>query len=497
MAMGSTVTHLHPVQIHRARPEEYIAARSIEQALSLLASQPDGSVRLIAGASDLLLEIDRGVRCGITTLLDLSRIPGANTITVTSAAAGDVAHLGPMVTHANVISSQILVHRALPLAQACFEVASPQLRNRATVAGNIVTASPANDTISALLALGASVTLTSLRASRTMLVDDFISGLRTTLLAADEIITDIAVPLLDDNSRGIYVKLGNRAAQAISVVHLGAVVRFEADQRTVASARIALGSVAPTVVLVEEAAAELVGNELNARTIAAAAVAAVAAVQPISDIRASGEYRVETIETVVRRALQAIAANRQHECWPAQTPVLSAGNQPGPGNGTTIIASDHISATVNGAVVQADGAAGSTLLDWLREKVQLTGTKEGCAEGECGACTVLLDGDAVMSCLVPAARADAAHITTVEGLADGDELHPLQAAFVACGAVQCGYCTPGFLVAGSALLAEYPTPTSDQIRHALSGNLCRCTGYNSIIAAVEQASVAIRQRSAS
>jgi carbon-monoxide dehydrogenase small subunit len=137
--------------------------------------------------------------------------------------------------------------------------------------------------------------------------------------------------------------------------------------------------------------------------------------------------------------------------------------------------------TVNGRSVQVDAAPDETLLTLLREDLGLTGTKDGCGEGECGACTVLLDGEAVNACLVLAAQVDGHEVLTIEGLAAGGELHPIQRAFIEAGAVQCGFCTPGAIMSAVALLARYPDPDEREIRQALSGNLCRCTGYAKMV----------------
>ena len=148
----------------------------------------------------------------------------------------------------------------------------------------------------------------------------------------------------------------------------------------------------------------------------------------------------------------------------------------------------HLTLTLNGEAVEASFAPYKTLLEVLREDLQLTGTKHGCELGECGACAVLVDGEPQLSCLVLGVECQGRAIETVEGLAHGAQLHPLQAAFADLGAAQCGYCTPGILMTAKALLEKEPEPTRERIKEAISGNLCRCTGYQQIFEAIEEAS---------
>ena len=153
----------------------------------------------------------------------------------------------------------------------------------------------------------------------------------------------------------------------------------------------------------------------------------------------------------------------------------------------------HVSTTVNGDPAEFLCEPGDTLLDALRDDLGLTGTKEGCGSGDCGACTVVLDGQMVCSCLVLAVEAEGRSVRTIEGVAEGSELHPIQRQFLEHAALQCGFCTPGFIVASKALLERNPDPTESEVRYWLAGNLCRCTGYDKIVRAVLAAAAELRQ----
>lgn len=463
--------------------KEYLAPASLDETLRLLAEKGE-TARLIAGATDLMLELERGQRPGLETVIDVTRLPDLDHITLDE---DETIHLGPLVTHNDAAASKLLHERAFPLVSAAWQVGAPQIRNRATVAGNLVTASPANDTITPLMALGARVTLASSKGTRRLPLQDFYTGVRRTVLRPDEMLVDIAFPALKSNQRGTFLKLGLRRAQAISLVN--AAVVLTGDLPRVRSAVITLGAVAPTIVHASEAEAFLAGRDLSAQVIARAAELAAGAARPIDDLRGSAAYRREMTRVLVKRALLALLEGRERAEVPG-APVLLRGLRVRPqgvherpaGSG------DPIHTTINGQACTFTSGHGKSLLRLLREEAGLTGTKEGCAEGECGACTVFLDGEAVMACLVPAPQADGAEIVTVEGLGQGEELHPVQEAFIVDGAVQCGYCTPGFVMSAVKLLEERPHPSRQEITEAITGNLCRCTGYYKIVQAIEDAS---------
>ncbi|HEX9440961.1 MAG TPA: 2Fe-2S iron-sulfur cluster-binding protein, partial [Roseiflexaceae bacterium] len=407
-------------------------------------------------------------------------------------------HIGALVTHNQVVGSALCVARALPLAQACIEVGAPQIRNRGTIAGNLITASPANDTITPLLALDADLTLRSARGSRVVALRDFYTGVRRTVMVPDELLTEIAFAPLADGERGVFLKLGLRRAQAIAVVNAAVIARFATDS-SVTSARIALGSVAPTIVRAAEAEGCLVGRALDDATIAEAAALAERTARPIDDVRGPASYRKGMVASLVSRALHLLAAGEERRGWPERPVLLRTEDQePRTADKQTSSTGDStlrpvtcdlrpesvILTTINGVSTELRGAHDLTLLDALRDVAELTGTKKGCAEGECGSCTVWLNGAAVMSCLTPAGQAQGAEVVTVEGLARDGKLHRVQQAFLERGAVQCGYCTPGLIMAAAKLLEERPYPTVEEAQQAISGNLCRCTGYTKVIEAI-------------
>ncbi len=473
--------------------QDYYSVTSIDETTRILADEGPRA-RIVAGATDIILEMERGVRKGINTLIDVTRITGIDQIELDE---NNMIHLGPLVTHGQCAASKIIIEQAFPLARACWEVGAPQIRNRGTITGNLITASPANDTIPPLMALGAKLVLQSAHGKREVALSEFYTGVRRTVMDADEMVVDIYFPALRSNQRGTFYKLGLRKVQAISLVNCAVILTFDGER--VEKAAITLGSVAPTIVHAREAEDFLRGKLLDQDTMDQAAELATTASHPIDDIRSSHEYRHEMVRVCVRRVLNSLAKNEQRVGYPKHPVLLSAfsdkNGQPlkdfsGLKQSMHHIVGQEVPAIetqINGRDYRFTSGQNKSLLRLLREDAGLIGTKEGCAEGECGACTVFLDGMAVMSCLVPAVRAHSAHIITIEGIMREGKLHPVQQAFIDKGAVQCGYCTPGFIMSSVMLLWEIERPNRDEIKEAISGNLCRCTGYYSIVAAVEQA----------
>ena len=466
----------------------YYTVTSVEDAVSLLNEHRE-TARVMAGGTDLIVEIQNGVHAP-DVLIDVTRVGGLDALHL---GEDDLIHLGPMVTHAQVAASPLVQESALPLAQACWWVGGPALRNRGTVAGNIVTASPANDTITALQALNARLTLRSVRGRRVVPIGEFYTGVRRTVMAPDELLVDIAFPPLGERQAGIYLKVGLRRVLAIAVANAAVVVAQDGDG-TVTGARIALGSVAPTILRARDAEAALTGGALTDARIAEAADRAAEAALPIDDVRGSAWYRREEVTALVRRTLELIRCGDVQASLPDPQAMVKLWGKTrrwprlsGPTIAHHAAGDEPIQTVVNGHNVTVRGANGKTLLRMLRENLGLTGSKPGCEEGECGACTIWMDGIATLACMTPAPRAHGARINTIEGLSAEGALHPVQEAFVSEDAVQCGYCTPGFVMSAIKLLEEFPHPNREQIKTALSGNLCRCTGYYKIISAVEKA----------
>src|SRR6266496_484249 len=258
--------------------QHYYQPSSLDQALQLLQQQA-GSARIVAGGTDVLVELQRGVK-PTTTLIDITRLHELRYVRHT----GGTIQIGGLTTHNDVIASDVCVQYALPLAQACLEVGAPQIRTRATIAGNLITASPANDTITPLMALGAELVLASAAGERVVPLREFYPGFRQTVLQPNELLREIRFPALRDDQRGLFLKLGLRRAQAISVIDIAMVVEFDiadcrlqiadwegASQSTIYNlqsaiikeARITLGCMAPTIIHAPTAESFLKGKTLD------------------------------------------------------------------------------------------------------------------------------------------------------------------------------------------------------------------------------------------
>ena len=396
--------------------------------------------------------------------------------------------IGAGVTQAAALANQLVGERGPLLAAALAHIGHDHIRNRGTVGGSVAHADPAAELPVALVALDAELELASPSGRRRVAAEAFFDGWFTTAINDDELLCTIRIPpaAAAETTHGPgqewgFEELARRQGDFAMVVAATALHRN--DDGAVVDARIVLGGVGSTPIRARTAEAAVRGSE----GFDPAAVGALAAqgCTPTTDVHADSEYRRELVAVLVARALAR----------PVQAPgVARFTSQPGRG-AAPAGAGPGTHVHVNGTSRPLDDVPDRRLLaDWLRDDLHLTGTHLGCEHGVCGACTVLLDGSAVRSCLLFARQTAGRDVTTIEALGTPDSLHPIQEAFRTHHGLQCGFCTPGMVLAAADLLSQSPDPSDEEIRHALSGNLCRCTGYAKIVAAVRAAAGAVTER---
>ena len=466
------------------KPFDYIAVETIAEACGVLAAHGP-EVSILAGGTDLLIELRRASTKAPKLVLDISGVPELGGIDELD---GSIT-IKPLVTHTRLMRSDLLQTFAPLLASAASAIGSPQIRDRGTVGGNIMNAAACADTVPPLIALGATATLQSKGGSRELALADLFVKPYQTKANSDELLTAIRFPKLPPSAQSAFIKLGRRNALSISRLSVAAILRMGDDGR-IAEARIVPGAAFPTWKRATDAEQMLLGEKPAAKLFAAAGQKVSEEMIKATGRRWSTEYKEPVIAVLVRRALEQ-CASKVGQCVPPARSAEETSRRGQAGRTTPLSGKAsrecRITTTINGRSHALTIPANQTLLDLLRDHLGLLGTKCGCEIGECGACTVLLDGQPVNSCLVLAPQIAGREVVTVEGLAQSGKLHPLQESFLDHDAVHCGFCTPGMLLSAKALLDWNPRPTETEIRTAISGNLCRCTGYQQIVQAIAKA----------
>jgi len=455
-----------PFTLHRAT--------SIAHAVQLLErlNTDDEEAKVIAGGQSLTALMNLRLArpdhlIDVTGVSDLHRI----------ADDAQGVRIGAMVTQAEALAD-VAIGAELPLLWAAMrQIGHTHIRNRGTVGGSIVHADPAAELPVAALALDAEMVVVSAAGRRTIQAADFFDGPFMTSLAPNELL--VGLNFKDMGSRrdeDHYVEWGfeelSRRRGDFATAVVATIVWRDIDDQ-VTDARVVLGGVAGKAVRSSAAEQALIGTS-GSDAHPAAAAASRADISPKTDVHATADYRSDMAEVLTLRSLRSANPVAPHpEFTDASHPELVT---VAAGTGSTI---------VNNETRSIEGIDHRRLLaDWLREDLRLTGTHLGCEHGVCGACTVLLDGRPVRSCLMFAAQVEGREITTIEALGTPQKLHPLQEAFRSHHGLQCGFCTPGMVLTARDLLSRIPNPTEQQIREELSGNICRCTGYTKIVESV-------------
>jgi xanthine dehydrogenase iron-sulfur cluster and FAD-binding subunit A len=501
---------------------EYLEPGSLEEAISLLREHGDRA-QVLAGGTYLLVQI-KMERIAPEYVINVGKVPGLEGI----APQDGGLRVGALTKIRAIRNAPQVQAGYAALAEACAAFGSTQIQMMGTIGGNLCNGSPASDTVPALMALDARLVLAGPDGERVLPVEEFLLGPGQTALREGELLVAVQLPPLPQplpsEGRGeraggagsAFIKI-SRVAADLAKASVAAVLVREGDR--VVDCRLAFGSVGPTVSRTRGAEEVLAGRPFSAELALEAGRVASEEISPIDDVRSTAWYRREVVKALAHDVLQVAwerageqeAGGRKQEAGSEKQEAGSEKQEAGSEKqeagsekqeaGSGVLrntqyatrntlrvgpAETHvINLTVNGVRHTLSVAPNELLLNVLRERLELTGTKYGCGIGECGACTVHLDGKPALSCLVLAVAADGSEVLTVEGLARPDgELDPLQEAFIEHNAFQCGYCTPGMLMMTRSLLGEIPSPTEDDVRDYLKGNRCRCTGFASIVRAV-------------
>ncbi len=464
----------------------YYQPLSLDEAFGLM-EKYEGRARYVAGGTDAMIRIKQEV-WQPEALISLRWIEELRGIRKT----GTSLMLGSMTLWRDIETDPLVLEFCPALAEAASQVANPQIRNVATVGGNLCNAAPSADGAPPLMVMEAVLTIAGPHGEREVPISEFFQGPGRHGMRPEEVLTSIAVPRIPENAGAVFFKTG-RVTQDIAVANVA--VCLEMQGGVCGKCRVSAGAVGPVPLRLQGVEAFVEGKEITPDLLRAVQEKAAAEVTPITDVRSTEIYRRTVTGVMVKRAMEQALRNSQlksresGDVLQKDDTTFSATVKPTVGSYDSPLRK-QVCFNLNGQAVEAEVASHKMLSNVLRETFEFTGVKEGCGQGECGACTVLVDGQSVNSCLFPAFEVDGKTVITIEGLVgEGNRLDPIQTAFVENGGIQCGFCTPGMIMSAKAMLNRNPNPTEEEIRRGISGNLCRCTGYVQIVESIKQAAL--------
>ena len=461
----------------------YYQPQSLDEAFGLM-EKYEGRARYVAGGTDAMIRVKQKI-WQPEALISLRWVEALCGIKKT----GNSLRLGSMTLWREIETDPLVASHCPALADAAPMVANPQIRNVATVGGNLCNAAPSADGAPPLMVMEAVLTISGPHGEREVPISEFFKGPGQHCMQPGEVLTAITIPEMPMHTGMAFLKSG-RVTQDIAVANVA--VCIEMEGRVCKKCRVAAGAVGPVPMELHGVELFVEGKEITQDLLLEIQDKAAGEVTPITDVRSTEIYRRTVTGVMVKRAIEQAMERAKYEAESrdvAVSPAVPQDMEPTVGLYDSPLRK-RVRFNLNGQAVEAEVMSHKMLSNVLRDTFEFTGTKEGCGQGECGACTVLVDGESVNSCLYPAFEVDGKTVTTIEGLVgEGNRLDPIQSAFVENGGIQCGFCTPGMIMSTKAMLKRNAHPTEEEIRKGISGNLCRCTGYVQIVESIKQATL--------